>query len=313
MYFLKPQSWIRWAGPMLLALGLCTASLKAQSSDANQGRSYLFTIKKANTPTSYLFGTIHLPDARVARVGQDVQNAFNASDAVYTEIPMDPAVMATAATAMMLPPEDSLENILPSRTMKRFDEELKQINPALDPTPFLQFKVWAAAATLMLLETQLNNPGIKAMDMALYTIAEDRGKRVGALETPEEQLAVFEAFSRQEQIELFDSLLETMKELRESGTNYTDVLVDAYRTGDLDVLQELMVTYADENTKLQQKFERLLLDNRNFLMADRISDEISKYPDESIFFAVGAAHLYGTDGVINLLKRAGFSVERAYE
>ncbi|WP_309398235.1 TraB/GumN family protein [Cerasicoccus maritimus] len=292
---------------LLLAVALMSTScLQAQ----NQVGTYLFALDKQGYATSYLFGTIHLPDKRVTQLPEMVLEKFRAADGVFTEIPMEPEMMLGAAQAMMLTDGRSLEDILPAETLEGFERELHAIHPEFSATPYMRLKVWAAATMLLTLETQMKNPGLNAMDLALYSGAKEAGKRVGGIENPEEQLALFEAFSEAEQIELMDSMLGYMKEIREAGGSYTDDLVEAYLSGDLQKIEEMMASYEMGDSALQQKFEKLFITDRNELMAKRIEMRLQANPSKSYFFAIGAAHLYGTNGVPKLLKDAGFEISR---
>jgi len=273
--------------------------------------SYLFTIDKAGQPTSYLFGTIHLPDPRVTRLKPNVVEAFRGSAAVYCEIEMDPAARIGLLPEMMLPPGETLADLLPADLLARLDQELRRIDPDLTITPFMQFKIWAVVASLVLLEPQTEHPNIKPMDLALYRLAAASGKRTGGIETGQEQMSYFEAFSRPEQIAMLRSTLDLMAKLRAKNENFTDELVEAYQTGDLRAIEELLNAYRDEDPALQAKFERIFIHERNELMAERIADILRESPDEPVFFAVGVAHLFGETGIPTLLRDRGFIVERA--
>jgi len=297
----------------LLLTGLLPAPLGAVPDTPGEAPpSYLFEINHPGRPASYLFGTIHLPDPRVTRLKPDVVEAFDQADAVYCELDMDAGAMAASAVAMMLPPSETLADILTEKQIARLDAELKRINPQLSMAPFMRLKVWAMFATLVLLESQMENPTVKPMDVALYRLASAYDKRTGGVETVQEQIGVFDQFSRAEQIEMLEATLDFMDELRAEGRRYTDELVEAYNTGDLQRIEQLMQAYRDEdNPALQDKMERLLIYDRNALMAERIAEAIETHPDETIFFAVGVAHLYGEKGVPALLRQRGFTVRQS--
>lgn len=302
---------LRRAFGLALALVFALASPTwAQVKNPNQTGTYLFKIEKQGFKPSYLFGTIHLPDPRVAKLPPGVLQAIYGSEGVYTEIPMETQDMMLAAQAMLLPKGTSLADLLPPKTLKRFEEELHAINPEFNVAPFMSMKIWAAATMLMMLETQMENPGVQAMDMAIYQTAKQQGKRVGGLETPKEQLDIFDSFTTDEQVELLDSMLEYMAEMRRENKDYTEEIVQAYLGGNLEKLEELMVDYEMDNQELQKKFEKRFIEDRNKLMAQRIAMRLSAYPDEQAFFAVGAAHLYGADGLPELLSQEGFKVTR---
>lgn len=76
---------------------------------------------------------------------------------------------------------------------------------------------------------------------------------------------------------------------------------DAYRNGDLDMLDSLnKLSYASKN------FEKYMLLDRNVIMADNMNLIMKK---QSLFTAIGAAHLPGEFGVISLLRKMGYTVK----
>jgi uncharacterized protein YbaP (TraB family) len=91
-----------------------------------------------------------------------------------------------------------------------------------------------------------------------------------------------------------------LKKIRKEGKNASEMLEDAYRRGDLDLLdsvQKLMNGSAN--------YQRYMLEERNKIMA-RNMDSIMKM--KTLFTGIGAAHLAGEQGVIELLRRRGFTL-----
>lgn len=82
--------------------------------------------------------------------------------------------------------------------------------------------------------------------------------------------------------------------------SYSEIFEDAYRTGDLDLLDSLYTL-----TQSKACYKKYMLDERNIIMADQM-DSIMKH--NSLFAGVGAAHLPGHMGVVDLLRRKGYTV-----
>ena len=95
----------------------------------SQGPPFLWEI--SGTRTSYLFGTVHLPDPRVANLPASVNRAFKASQAVYTEIPLDPSSVVNQVPRLMLSGPRTLPDIVPADLLQRTEEALRKINSAL--------------------------------------------------------------------------------------------------------------------------------------------------------------------------------------
>jgi len=271
----------------------------------------LWKIENSGGKPSYLFGTIHLCDPEVATPPEAIARVIASADVVLTEIPMDPATEAAAARAMVLPEKGSLRGILPPELIRQAETEIREINPKLTFAPFDRLKIWALAVSLVPLEAQMRFPDQLPLDRVIYDKALSGGKRTGGIETLEEQIAVFEKFDRKEQILLLRMTLDQRAQFRKDGIDPSAELKEAYLSGDLQKLSEKLDDWLDQgDTALAGKAKKLLFTDRNHLMAGRIAKRLREAPHSSMLFAVGAGHLPGEDGIINLLGRLGFKLTR---
>ena len=248
-------------------------------------------------------------DQRVENLPVSVNRAFEASESVFTEIPLDTSSLMAQVSQLMLSGPRTLRQILPPDLLQRTQRALQQVNSALTIEPFVRFKVWAVAAMVPILEKQLQNPGVLPMDARLYQQAQELGKKVGSLETIEEQVRILDSLSEQEQVMMLRDTLDFLDEYRAKGIDMTDELIDWYVRGDLSEFGELMVGYVGEGA-FYEKFLDKVLYQRNYLMADRIEALLKEAPNQSHFFAVGAGHYWGETGVQNLLAEKGFEIRR---
>jgi uncharacterized protein YbaP (TraB family) len=283
---------------------LVSTALRAQP----EGQPFLWKIK--GEETSYLFGTVHLPDPRIAQFPAPVERAFEDSQAVYTEIPLDSASLMAQLTHLMLPGSTTLRDVVPPDLLQRTEEALRRVNSALTVAPFLKFKVWAVATMVSVLEKQMENPGALPMDARLYQRAEKEGKTVGSLETVEEQVRIFDSLSEEEQVKMLQDTLDFLDEYEAKGLDMADQLIEWYLRGNLAEFGELMVSYVRKDAFYEDFLDKVLT-KRNYLMAERIGDILREHPRRSHFFAVGAGHYWGPTGLQNLLAKQGFTVTRA--
>lgn len=132
--------------------------------------------------------------------------------------------------------------------------------------------------------------------------AREREMEVIGLETLEEQLHVFEALTYREQADL---LMEILKEYNEKRMEFSRML-DLYLAADLDGLWQIF-----EETKTgTEEFNSRLLQDRNHRWIERMT---SLMDQGSVFFALGAGHLPGDEGVLQLLVEKGYVLERVVE
>jgi uncharacterized protein YbaP (TraB family) len=144
----------------------------------------------------------------------------------------------------------------------------------------------------------------------LYTRAQKDGKTVGALETVDEQVGVFEAFTDSEQTRMLELTLDELDVAAKTGRPSSQAMIAGYLSGDLDRLAKMMNDSMEGDTALSRKFADLALSRRNVIMADRIAARRAEQPDRVCFFAVGAGHYAGDRGILQLLAKKGLKVTR---
>ena len=304
---------LRTVGIAMVALLLPTIpeTLGQEAIESIQ-KPFLWRIKAhPDDKPSYLFGTIHLSRPSVTKLPPRVLAALHASDAVYTEIPMDPPTLVRMTPHLFLSEGKTLADVLPKDLLKEAQGAVREIDPKLPFDPFSRMQVWAFAAGLAGLEDQIKYPGALAQDMVIFQRGAFDGKEVGGIETPEEQIAIFDELTVDEQIEMLRDGLKQMRDIRATGQSPSEMLVGLYLTGDIDALGIELNKWLDpEGSELSAKLVERLLTRRNRLMAERIAAKLRTEAGKTFFFAVGAAHLYGPNGLVNLLSHEGIEVSR---
>lgn len=312
-------------GPGLIVLALAPflqsavidAQAPATAASSAVARPLLWSIGKTNP--SYLFGTIHVPDERVVTLGPAVTQAFDAASAVFTEIPMDAATQMGVLGKVLLPGEQTLSEVVGAPLAERLNKAIEQTLPKDAPAgtaamvaKFLsRMKPWAAMTQLSLLEFLPDMmAGRQPLDKMLWDRAVTAGKETGSLETVDEQLAVFDRFPLSDQKRMLELTLDELEEGRRKPKTLTQELIEAYLTGDLDVLTRLLNDTMKTDRELMTRVTDAALYARNEVMATRIRERLGARPGKSCFFAVGAAHYAGDRGVVALLVKAGIDVTR---
>lgn len=261
-------------------------------------------------PPSWLFGTIHLPDPRVTSLHPAVADAFRQADAVFTEVPMDARSTMQMSQHGIRKDGKTLHDALPESTWKRLDARLRRIRPGLTAATLLPMKTWAVYAGMPALESSMKYPSAKPLDWQLYIEARDAGKRVGGLETLEEQLQLFDGFTEQQHQQILVSLLDAMDDFDARGVSVTEYMIQWYLSGDFDRMQQLLeeIPMAHDD-RLRERLEHTLIYERNCRFAQRIARKIRENPGTSFFFAVGMGHLAGSRSIQSCLKEEGIGVK----
>jgi uncharacterized protein YbaP (TraB family) len=173
------------------------------------------------------------------------------------------------------------------------------LGPAIEPLK--KFKPWMLAIALQGLELQKAgfDPQL-GLDKHFYDAAVAGGKTVEGLETIDFQISRFDEMTKEQQDRL---LADTLKELDREKSSISK-LADAWKTGDTATIEQVMLKDLKNDPAM---YQRLLVDrNRNWL--PKIEALFSR--QGRAFVVVGAAHLVGPDGLVQMLKTKGYTVEQ---
>lgn len=249
-----------------------------------------------------LLGTIHLGFGFEEVLTPDARRRFEAATRVITEADIAAANPERLIQAALLPPERSLRALVGESVWQQIT---RRLGPQV-PAPLLdRLEPWLPAIMLGLddLERALAQlrPGAETrlMDVELMKRASALGKELAHFETVEEQLALFDSISVEEQVrELTHSLDEESRELAR-------LLIEAFAAGD----ERLLVRALFDREELESApgFYQRVLFERNARWLPAIEREIEH---GGAFIAVGAAHLLGERGILHELAQHGYHVER---
>jgi uncharacterized protein len=289
----------RWR-MLATVLAVCAMGVAFAASGSRLDKGLLWKLEPPGAAASYLFGTIHSDDPAVARLALPVQQAFDRSEAVILEVALDARTIHSLGASMQMTDCDSLESVLGDALYRRAAAAMHR--QGIPETVVARMKPWAVAVTLMMPPA---DSGV-VLDQRLYEAAIAAKKQVAGLETVAEQMALFDGLSRQDQITLLE---DTLDHLPEIGRELEELL-QAWRDRDLGRLMAISDEYLQQgNPRLAAMFNQRVLVDRNHRMANRLQP----YLREGRFFvAVGALHLPGEQGLLNLLEQRGYKLTRLY-
>lgn len=266
---------------------------------------------------SYLYGTIHLIPEEDYFLPNTVVAALNDSEEVVFEI--DPRDMQNPAKIMGLlnkinmRGDTSLEDLLPRAQYDSVEAYFSESG-----LPFFFFKkmkpLFLSAMVGQDMQAMgqgggMDAGGMKSYEMELTEIAQAADKRISGLETMEFQLSLFDSIPYSAQaLMLFEAVKADLGGATAGGVNQLDQMVDMYKR---KAVAEMASSISDEAAGVA-RFEELLLTKRNMNWIPMIRQAMEAKDGGPLLFAVGAGHLGGKQGVIALLRSAGFIVEPVY-
>ena len=262
----------------------------AQKKDQN---ALLWKISGKGIKPSYLMGTIHMMPQEEFELKEKVTKAFGESEQIVMELDMDdPSMMAQMQQQMMIANGKTLKDFMTAEEYEFLDKKLSEtFGQGLSTLGRMKPLMILSMVTMKVMGEQ---PA--SFELSFATMAKEQNKEILGLETVAEQMQVFEEISYESQI---DDIIEMLQD--ETVTqDYFSRMIQTYKSEDLAALNEMMTEYYENPADVA-----VLLDNRNIKWIPKIGELAA---DKSTFFAVGAGHLPGKNGVITLLKKAGYKV-----
>lgn len=287
-------------GAAIFSIATFVGVQKLSAQDTVLENSMLWSIvnPKAPADTSYLFGTIHQISQRDFTMSDKIVDALNKSDALVTEVDLsNPEMIGEMMSRMKMEDGMTLEKLLSKKdyaTLNGFLLEGSGQSLSLynDKKPF----VTAMAVMDYYIE---GTPA--SFDLVLTQMAIGDTMKILGLESITQQMDVLDKMSYKEQAKY---LMELVNESEETQALFAKI-VSAYKDGRLLDLNELL----EENMRSEDEKKYMITDrNKNWM--PRIEYILG---DNAAFIAVGAGHLAGEMGLIELLRNAGFHVAPVFD
>jgi uncharacterized protein len=262
----------------------------------------LWVVKDADT-TIYLFGTFHLlPDGLNWNQGP-VKAAFESADTLRLEIANiegeTAAVQSITTERGLLPAGQSLSDGLNDTQKAKLDRIIAE--SGIPPAAMNNMRPWFASVVFAVtLAQKMGMDPTKGVDKTLDGLARSRGIPVEGFETGVEQIGFLASMTPEQQKEMLASTLEEW----DTSKALLDEMVSAWSRGDSNRVGTLI----SGSLRSQPELSRVLLTDRNSRWADWIASRMET--PGTVFVAVGAGHLAGSDSVQTFLRAKGLRARR---
>jgi uncharacterized protein YbaP (TraB family) len=280
----------------VVLLAILTGELSAQE------KSFLWRVH-SNEHSVDILGSIHLLKKQSYPLNKALEEAFERSKKLVLEIDLRAATpekiqQLTLQRSMSLDGSQLQQNV----SKETYESAVKRAQElGVDIRVFSGLKTWVVAMTMAALKLEKlgfdPNFGIDRYFAGRATLS---GKPTGGLETAEFQLDLFDRLSARQQ-ELL--LRQSLKEMDHLESNVAE-LVQAWKSGDVDTIERHLLVGMRDYPEIHRK----IIDDRNQSWLPQIEDSLLR--GENALIVVGAAHLVGKNGIIELLKRRGYIVEQ---
>jgi uncharacterized protein YbaP (TraB family) len=283
---------------LFAALTLLVSSVQAGE------KCFLWKIQ-SKTATVYILGSMHMAKPDIYPLPQKIEESFAKSAVLALEADpakaQDTALLRQMLAAAAYAKGGTLKEHLSGETFELARREIERLGLPMET--FSRTKPWFLAMSIETLELQrLDYDPANGID--IYFAGKAAGeKQIVELESFDYQIRLLNGFSDREQ-ELF--LLYTLKEMA-TLQDEIEELMAAWRTGDTKSMERLVTRTLTESPELQPIFAKLFF-KRNREMTARIEQLLKG--KQTVFVAVGAAHLVGKEGIIEQLRGKGFTEEQ---
>jgi uncharacterized protein YbaP (TraB family) len=281
-----------------------------ESGKISNTEAVLWKIEKSGVAPSYLLGTMHLSDPRIAELSPKAKEAIAQSKSVMLEIGdlTDKAVAEGMAKAANLIAYTDGKTTLNAQLS---DDEYKKVQQVVAKAGMPGelaglIKPWLVSMLLATSDCERKQvaSGAIVLDLRVATEAKKHGITAGGLETVQDQLAALAAVPNDQQIAMLKVGLRYM----DRADDMMETLVQMYLKRQIGAAMPFQLALAAENGTPESAFDgfkKTLLVDRNVKMRDAAAPILEK---GNAFIAVGALHLPGPTGLVALLRERGYTV-----
>jgi len=271
-----------------------------------EAKSLLYKVN-SKTSTVYILGSIHLAKPEVYPLAKEIEKAYNKSDVLVLEL--DPTSEATTKTieatilkSGMYPKGKTLQTQLTHKTYTRLKSYTDKAGVELEKMQGM--RPWVVMLQLSIVEMmRLGYSAELGIDQHFLTKSKEDNKPIIELETAEEQMALLSKENQKFQDKLLFYTLESMHELEPM----LDEMFRAWKNGEGETFDKIMTQTIEEEPGLNQMYDDLIT-KRNHMMSKRIREFLKT--NKKYFVVVGSGHVVGSEGIVALLKKEGYTVEQ---
>jgi uncharacterized protein len=282
-----------------LLLALFTLTVFAQK-EKKQNNTLLWKISgNGLEKPSYLYGTIHIICADDAGMSDSLKKVISDCEEVYFEVDMDNLFdMLGAVTKMKMKGDTTLKDLLSAEDYQKVKNYFDQKGSMLPFSIVETYKPILAASTLE--QQSLDCETTAIMEQVIMEEAKKKKKKISGLESMAYQAGLLDSIPYKLQARQLVSYIDSAT-IGDKDNKQVNELFQAYKEQDLGKLEALMV----ETDAGMSGFTDILLYHRNLNWVIKLKELLTA---KSLLIAVGAGHLPGEKGVIQLLRKQGYSV-----
>ena len=288
-------------------------------SEADKPNPLFYKVTDDNGNIAYLLGTIHIGDSLTSALPDKIYKALDAADALAVEMDLlgfeekkeeDASLEQAYTDSYFFSAGTDLQSYLED------DDLYIRTNDLLFAMGYgAMANTMKPAAIASVIDSwhqeSLNMVSSEqGVDMRLLTLAAEKGKKIYEIENVKEHLSAISDYSKETQIAMLKASLEAGRYETFLSTGY---LYELWCEGDEELLRESVMPVLPEDATAEEKalyeeYMDKMMTQRDRIMVDGICGYLES--GETVFVAVGLAHVVGEGGIVDQLKALGYTVTR---
>ncbi len=267
-------------------------------------KSLLYKVTSASS-TVYILGSIHLARPELYPLKNVIVAAYDKSDILVVEVDVE-------SQASVLYMQNAMERLGSYPKGKTLRSELSETTytalkhytdkAGLPLQAMEKMRPWTVMLQLSTAEMlRLGYSPELGIDKHFLDRAQQERKRISALETIQEQMGLLSRDDKAYQEKLLRYTLSSISEMEPM----LNKLSESWKNGDAKAMEKMFLLSLQDDKSLRDIYDDLIT-KRNYKMAKKIESYLKS--DSDYFVVVGAGHVIGKDGIVDLLKKRGYRV-----
>lgn len=312
MQFKKWRVIFLWVFFLLITLvGVVGCSKGGEGNSNSNAKAFFWEVRSPGGEVQgYLLGSIHVLTEDFFPLRNEIEAAYSASDVLLVEVNLSGGDLARATQRIyrvaLYSGKETLKDNVSRETYELLDQRLKGLKLG-SVEGYKRMKPWMVA--MLILQSELSkmglNPDFGVDKYFMDRVEKDKSKRIEELEGLDFQLEIFLGMTQEEGEQFLLSSLKEVdvmkKELRH--------LLESWKNGDT-VSMERILNESNKDYPGLEAFGKKFIDDRNVRMVGKIKEFFLRDKTRKYFIVVGAAHMIGKMGIVQLLIDSGFQVKQ---
>ncbi len=271
-----------------------------------EAKSLLYKVS-SETSTVYILGSIHLAKQELYPLDKTIRQAYSNSDVLVVELDAESqesvrAMQKAMVQLGMYPRGKSLKTELTPKTYMQLQMYAAKTGMSLQTLE--QMRPWVVMLQLSVMEMmRLGYSPELGIDKHFVDRAKEDKKSILALETIDEQMALLSRDDKGYQDQLLRYTLESMSEIEPM----LNTLFISWKNGDAKAIEKMFLLSMQDDAELNEIYEALIT-QRNHKMTKKIEGYLKT--DRDYFVVVGAGHVVGQEGIVDLLEKRGYQLSQ---